>query len=95
MSLLTSGVEEGHSPLTLPRSLSANPNPFTSSTTIRNSSLLPLDSSVCLYDAMGNLVRTLAAPGSGRVTLNGDGLKPGVYLVRAGAQSARLVKVAR
>lgn len=75
--------------------LSASPNPFTASTSVRLSSLLPTPSSLRLYDAVGNLVRTLTAPGSGCAILNGDGLKPGVYLVRAGAQSARLVKVAR
>jgi hypothetical protein len=92
---VTTGVEEGRGLLTLPRTLSASPNPFTSSTTIRNSSLIPLHSSLCLYDAAGNLVRTLTAPGSGYAVLNGDGLKPGVYLMRTGTQSARLVKVTR
>ena len=45
-----------------------------------------------LYDAAGNLVRTLTAEGSR--TLSGVGLRPGVYLLRAGEQSTRLVKVA-
>ena len=74
--------------------LSANPNPFTGSTAIRFSSPLSSHSSASLYDAAGNLVRTFAA-GSGCAILNGDGLKPGVYLLRAGTESARLVKVAR
>jgi hypothetical protein len=92
---LTSGIEEAHSLLTSPRALAASPNPFTAATSIRLSSLLPSPSSLRLYDAAGNLVRTLTAPGSGCAILNGDGLKPGVYLLRAGTQSARLIKVAR
>ena len=91
---MTSGIEEGRSVITPNPTLSANPNPFTSSTTVRNSSLLPPHSSLFLYDAAGNLVRTFTA-GSGCAILNGDGLRPGVYLLRAGTESARLVKVAR
>ena len=92
---MDAGVEEIHGPFTLPSTLSANPNPFTGSTAVRFSSPLPSQSSISLYDAAGKLVRTLTAPGSGCAILNGDGLKPGVYLLRAGTQSARLVKVAR
>jgi len=48
-----------------------------------------------VYDAAGSLVRTLTAPGTGHATLDGAGLKPGIYLLKAGDQSTRLVKVAR
>jgi len=72
--------------------LSASPNPFLTSTTIRYSSHLPSSSSPRLYDAAGNLIRVLPA-GDSRV-LSGSGLKPGVYMLRAGDQSVRLVKAA-
>jgi hypothetical protein len=70
----------------------ASPNPFTAATTIRSSSPLPAGAPLRLYDAAGNLVRTLSAQGSH--VLSGSGLKPGVYVLRAGDQSTRLVKAA-
>jgi hypothetical protein len=85
------GVEEVRGPFTLPSALSANPNPFAGSTTISCAVPLESRSELRLYDAAGNLVRTLSASGS-RI-LSGSGLKPGVYVLRAGEQSTRLVKV--
>jgi hypothetical protein len=73
--------------------LAANPNPFTGSTTIRGGSLLGVQAGFRLYDTAGNLVRTL--PTGGSRILDGSGLKPGVYVLRAGEQSTRLVKAAR
>ena len=72
--------------------LTASPNPFTASTTIHSSKSLAADASLRLYDAAGNLVRSLSAQGAH--VLNGSGLKPGVYVLRAGNQSTRLVKAA-
>ena len=93
MSLATTSVEEGRNPLTLTPALVASPNPFTAATTIRCASPLGAQNEFRLFDTAGNLVRTLPAGGS-RV-LAGSGLKPGVYVLRAGAQATRLVKVAR
>jgi hypothetical protein len=70
-----------------------NPNPFTGATTIRSASSLGAGTEFRLYDSAGNLVRTLPAGGS-RI-LSGSGLRPGVYVLRAGEQSTRLVKAAR
>ena len=76
----------------MPSSFAASPNPFTTATTIRCSSPLAAGASLRLYDAAGNLVRTLSAQGAH--VLSGFGLKPGVYVLRAGNQSTRLVKTA-
>jgi hypothetical protein len=92
VSLATTGIEEDHSPLSVPESFTASPNPFTAATTIRSSSPLAAGASLRLYDAVGNLVRSLPAQGSN--VLSGSGLKPGVYVLRAGNQSTRLVKAA-
>ena len=92
MSLVTSGINEGRSQVTVRPVLGASPNPFSNATTVHCSSVLPAGSSYRLYDAAGNLVRTLSA-GATR-TIDGAGLAPGVYLLRAGDQSTRLVKVA-
>jgi hypothetical protein len=90
MSLATSGIEETRQIGTRNSQLSASPNPFSSSTTLRSSSLLPPHSSLLLYDASGSLLRTLSA--GANQTLDGSGLRPGVYLVRSGDQTLRLVK---
>jgi len=79
--------------LTVPQSIVANPNPFTAATTIRCSAPPAAQTPARLYDAAGSLVRTLPAGGS-RV-LSGAGLRPGIYVLRAEGQSARLVKVGR
>jgi hypothetical protein len=76
----------------VPVTFTASPNPFTAATTIHCSSPLAAGVSLHLYDAAGSLVRTLPAQGSH--VLSGSGLKPGVYLLRAGNQSTRLVKAA-
>jgi hypothetical protein len=89
---VTAGIEESRSQLSMPSELAANPNPFTGSTTIRYASLLGAQNEFRLYDAAGNLVRTLSAAGSH--VLNGSGLKPGVYVLRAGKQTTRVVKAA-
>jgi len=92
VSLATAGIEEDHHALPVPVSFTASPNPFTTATTIHCSSPLAAGTSLRLYDAAGNLVRTLKAQGS--QVLSGSGLKPGVYVLRAGNQSTRLVKAA-
>lgn len=70
-----------------------NPNPFTGSTTIRSVASLGAQAGFRLYDTAGNLVRML--PTGGSRIVDGSGLKPGVYILRAGQQSTRLVKAAR
>ena len=47
--------------------------------------------SVQLLDAIGRVVRELPAPAADATTLDLAGLSPGVYTVRAGAATARLV----
>jgi hypothetical protein len=91
VSLATAGIEEGRSLPVRTSGLAASPNPFSSSTTVRCVSPLGSSAGFRLYDAAGNLVRTYAPGGS--VVLNGAGLRPGVYLLRAGGASTRLVKV--
>jgi hypothetical protein len=76
----------------VPPALVASPNPFTGSTTIRCASPLGEQAEFRLYDTAGKLVRTLPA-GSSRI-LTGSGFKPGVYVLRAGEQTTRLVKAA-
>jgi hypothetical protein len=76
----------------VPASLTASPNPFTAATTIHCAAPLGAQAEFRLYDAAGNLARTLPA-GESRM-LSGSGLKPGVYVLRAGEQSTRLVRAA-
>jgi hypothetical protein len=93
VSLVTTGVEEGRPVAINGVGLAAFPNPFTGSTSIRCPPLLPVSSPLELYDAAGNLV--LALPAGGSRTLDGSGLKAGVYVLKAGNHSLRLVKAAR
>ena len=92
MSLATAGIEESQSLSVRTSGLVASPNPFNASTTVRCASPLGSPAGFRLYDAAGNLVRTYAPGGS--AVLSGSGLKPGVYVLRAGNQSTRLVKAA-
>ena len=92
-SLTASGVEDGRPVTTGEPGPAALPNPFTGSTAVRFSSPLSSHSPLSLYDAVGILVLTLPAGGSW--TLDGSGLKPGVYVLRAGNQSLRLMRAAR
>ncbi|MBM3331162.1 T9SS type A sorting domain-containing protein [candidate division WOR-3 bacterium] len=85
-------MEEGRTSPNLNSEVVARPNPFTTATTIRCAAPLSLRDDLRLYDAAGSLVRTLPAGGS-RV-LSGYGLKPGVYVLRAGEQSTRMVRAA-
>jgi hypothetical protein len=91
VSLATTGIEEGRSLPTRTSGLVASPNPFNASTTVRCASPLGLAAGFRLYDAAGNLVRTFAPGASG--VLSGAGLRPGVYLLRSGGLTTRLVKV--
>jgi hypothetical protein len=91
VSLATAGIEEGRSLPVRNSELVVSPNPFNASTTVRCASPLGLAAGFRLYDAAGKLVGTYAPGGS--VVLSGAGLRPGIYLLRAGGASTRLVKV--
>ncbi|GAA3917680.1 T9SS type A sorting domain-containing protein [Hymenobacter algoricola] len=51
----------------------------------------PAGQAVGVYDALGRLVRTAVAQGSTPVRLTLGALPAGLYVVRAGARSAKLI----
>ena len=63
------------------------PNPAHHTVQVVQVSGAPLDAPVQVLDALGRLVRT----GAPATTLSVVGLAPGVYTVRAGVGTARLV----
>ncbi|MDY4175846.1 MAG: T9SS type A sorting domain-containing protein, partial [Bacteroidales bacterium] len=68
-------------------SLIATPNPAHGSVTISG---LPAGK-VQVFDAAGRLVLSVQSDGSDSQTIDISGLAPGVHIVRAGSQSARLM----
>ena len=104
VDLLPSGVAEGSGPPATSLAVDARPNPFVGTTTIRlsGSSFIPPPSSlpVRVFDATGRLVRSASVgPGLPASFSFGDGMRPGIYFVTAGAgpdaRSCRIVKAAR
>ena len=102
VDLLPSGVAEGPGPTLTSLAVDARPNPFVGTTTIRLSGSSPPPSSfpVCVFDAAGRLVHSASVgPGLPASFSFGDGMRPGIYFVAAGAgpdaPSCRIVKAAR
>ena len=56
-----------------------HPNTFNQSTTIRYRIPAGADAQIKIYDALGNLVRSIPASASGQVQVHANGLKVGTY----------------
>jgi hypothetical protein len=104
VDVLPSGVAESPGPLVTSLAVDARPNPFAGATTIRlsGSSFIPAPTSfpIRVFDATGRLVRSALVGPVLPVSFSfGDGMRPGIYFVTAGAgpdaPSCRLVKAAR
>jgi hypothetical protein len=101
VDLLPSGIEENRLSPVCRLSLNAYPNPFRGTVTIHlsDSPLITHHSSlvVRVFDAAGRLVRSApVGPGLPASFSFGDGMRPGIYFVTAGAgpdaPSCRIVK---
>jgi hypothetical protein len=101
VDMLPSGIEENKLLPVCRLSLNAYPNPFRGTVTIllSDSSLITHHSSlvVRVFDAAGRLVRSApVSPGLPASFSFGDGMRPGIYFVTAGAgpdaPSCRIVK---
>jgi WD40 repeat protein len=81
----TTGFSFDMSSATLPRkSMSATPNPFTTSLT------LVLPSSAQVYSLTGQLIMTV---NEGNQTLNTSSWDKGIYIIKCGSDSKRIVKI--
>jgi hypothetical protein len=103
VDVLPSAVSEAPDSPTVRLGVTASPNPFTTTTTIRltSSSSIPHPSTVSIriYDTAGSLVRSLLGIRNSSFALDLRGMPPGVYFVTAGTgqntASCRIVKAAR
>jgi WD40 repeat protein len=86
-SPLGSGFEDGKSSSSLPSSLSAHPNPFTTRLS------LSLPSPASIYSLTGTLIKTLP---KGKQEIDTSSWKAGVYFIRLnqGSKGMRIVRIA-
>jgi hypothetical protein len=88
---LANAIALGSRPASLATALAAFPSPAHGQATLRLPAA-PAAGQVFLVDALGRPVRTYAVPANAAaVTLDLAGLAPGLYVVRCGAASGKLV----
>lgn len=73
------------------RPLVVYPNPTSGGVTVEAAPYHDGTATVVVFDATGRRVRSMALPPSGTLSLDLAGLPPGVYLLRVGAQTGRIV----
>ncbi len=88
------GIEEwiGPAPVLAPVRIEANPNPFGTQTQLRLANPRGTETALEVYDAAGNLVRTVTLE-RGRATLDGRGLSEGIYFAQVEGRETPVTKL--